>query len=158
MTVPKRRPPKPHSCSRSKSPLRHFAAAKPSQDTRPNNNTKIVSAIQFTFDTPIPLILFRSVFGGVVDDGSQDRTAEDPSKLKPIKERNPDEGGFGLVVKWRIQRHHELDHEQQVPPAPAAALLIRCIHRFFLRHRQEVDRTRLGPRVSRTRLMAPIRS
>ena len=35
MSVPKRRPPSPHSCSRSRSPLRQRAAAKPSQLMKP---------------------------------------------------------------------------------------------------------------------------
>src|SRR6516165_2776336 len=38
----KRRPPRPHSCSKSRSPLRHLAAAKPNQVIKANNIMKII--------------------------------------------------------------------------------------------------------------------
>src|SRR5262249_58466672 len=49
-----RRPPSPHSCNRSRSPLRQCAAAKPSHVMKPNRATKTTSAVQFTSCTVAP--------------------------------------------------------------------------------------------------------
>src|SRR6516165_1232396 len=54
MKVPKPRPPSPHSCNRSRSPLRQWAAAKPSQVMNANSSTKTISATQFTSLTRVP--------------------------------------------------------------------------------------------------------
>src|SRR5271170_4496903 len=130
MRVPKRRPPKPHSCSRSKSPRRQRAAAKPNQVIRPNSNTKIVSATQFTSCTMILssrvlsypcAVIARALklFGGLkIDDGREHGADDHPEQLEPIEERNPREVGLGFIVNGRPQGNGKLHHEEQVPPAP----------------------------------------
>src|SRR4029079_6845906 len=165
MTVPNRRPPRPHSCSRSRSPLRQCAAAKPSQVIKANSRTKIMSAVQFTSCTaclpvyvsarpsviskPTPslrgaqrrsnpasrareLDCFAAlamtsppsqralilVLGGEVDDRGQNGADDHPQELIPVEERHADQRRFGSVVEKPTQHGGELNHEQQVPPAP----------------------------------------
>src|SRR5215469_15882426 len=95
--VPKRRPPSPHSCSRSRSPLRQRAAAKPSQVMRANSATKMIKAVQFTSCTaflpgcpcyllPLPRLAWCSlqaalVIGCEVDSCGQDGPDDDPKEL-----------------------------------------------------------------------------
>src|SRR5215471_7377220 len=100
MMVPKRRPPRPHSCSRSRSPLRQCAAAKPSQVMSPNSTTRMISAVQsmiIALRVPLPV-------GGEIDDRGEDRAEDHPQQLVPVEERQPDPGGLDLVVEWRPQR------------------------------------------------------
>src|SRR5437764_7741729 len=113
MTVPKRRPPKPHSWSRSRSPRRQRAAAKPSQVMKRKSATKTTSATQFTS-------CMGSLLGGEIDGGGEDGADDDPEELVPIKEGHADEARLRLVVEGRPQHGHELDDEEQVPPAPPA--------------------------------------
>src|SRR5271166_4136459 len=131
ITVPKRRPPSPHSCSRSRSPLRQLAAAKPSQVMEANNKTKIVRAVQFTSCTvsPLPasaplsgLYAAASVFSSEIHDSCEHSADDYPKKLIPVEERYADQIGFCFVVKGRPEYGDELDKEEQVPPAPRAAL------------------------------------
>src|SRR5579883_3267153 len=97
MTVPKRRPPSPHSCSRSRSALRQLAATKPSQVMNANSSTKITSAVQFTSRTKAPPQIVRgrsplpvtgARLGGEVDDCGQNRADDHPKKLIPVEERH----------------------------------------------------------------------
>src|SRR5271166_2402174 len=101
MTVPNRRPPRPHSCSKSRSPLRQRAAAKPSQVMKPNSSTKMLSAAQFKFGTTLPCFgsagfyirrfLRRkalAIVGREIDHRGEYRTRNNPQELKPIEERH----------------------------------------------------------------------
>src|SRR5579863_1126621 len=110
MRVPKRRPPSPHSCNWSRSPLRQFAAAKPSQVMKPNSTTKTMRAVQLTSATaslPRPaLCLFRMIWFSAepwgaptapgqllvvsreIDDRGQSGADDHPQHLVPIEERN----------------------------------------------------------------------
>src|SRR5689334_21001100 len=104
--VPKRRPPSPHSCSRSRSPLRQCAAMNPSQVTRANSTTKTMSAVQ--------LIMSRS--SSVlepIDDGDDDCAQDDPEELVPVEERNPGPGGFDAVVPGYPKDGDEGDQQQE---------------------------------------------
>src|SRR5665213_147646 len=137
--VPKRLPPRPHSFSWSRSPLRHCAAAKPSQVIKPNSATKTMSAVQLTSCMISPRLTssyflisslitkFRDadaalIFGRKINDRGQNGADDDPEQLIPIKERHTDPGWLELVVERRPDDREELDHEEQVPPAPSAAL------------------------------------
>src|SRR5262249_3183135 len=127
ITVPKRRPPRPHSCSRSRSPLRQLAAAKPNQVMKPNSAAKMMRAVQFTSCTAItPELRVRgsarelhSILGREIDDRRQNGADNHPSKLVPVEERETGEGGLHRVIEGRPKNGDELDHEEQVPPAPS---------------------------------------
>src|SRR5580700_10513549 len=121
MSVPKRRPPRPHSCNRSRSPLRQRAAANPSQVMKPNRRTKTLSATQLTCSMSVSL-------GGEVDNRRGDRADDHPQHLVPIKERHAYPVGLGTVVEGRPQNRDELHEKQQVPPAPATALALYITH------------------------------
>src|SRR5208282_6460635 len=138
MTVPKRRPPSPHSCNWSRSPLRQWAAAKPSQVMKPNRATKTISAVQFTSCTAfLPTFRFlisgaprgrALIFVGEVHDRSEHRTDDHPEHLVPIEKRNADPGRLDLVVEGRPDDRDELNQKKQIPPAPSAAPLALSIH------------------------------
>src|ERR1700722_1299468 len=145
MMVPKRRPPNPHSCSWSRSPLRQCAAAKPSHVMKPNSAMKMIRAVQFTSCTAcLPRLLgliscvsgcliprWRGtdlVFGREIDDRGQNGPDDDPEHLVPIKERDARPRRLGGVVERRPQHRDELNDEEQVPPAPARALVSFLIH------------------------------
>src|SRR4030081_524595 len=125
MRVPKRRPPKPHSCSWSRSPLRQWAAAKPSQVMKPNSARKMMRAVQFTScmaSSGFFLVMvrgcapeLRSLLGREIDDGRQDGADDDPKELVPVKEWDAGPGGLELVVEGRPQDRDKLDHEKQIP-------------------------------------------
>src|SRR5580692_707600 len=152
--VPKRRPPRPHSCSWSRSPLRQCAAAKPSHVMKPNSAMKMIRAVQFTSCTvclptftsyclvssaprrggaPSPDDEFapRLLLGREIDDRGQHRRDDHPEHLIPIEERDARPGRLDRVVERRPQHGDELNDQEQVPPAPAGALvsfLIHCFH------------------------------
>src|SRR5579863_5584091 len=112
MRVPKRRPPRPHSCSRSRSPLRQWAAAKPSHVISANSSTKIESAVQFTSDMASP----SPTLGREVDDRGENRADDHPEHLVPVEERDTRPVRLGLVVEGRPKHDDELHDEEQVPP------------------------------------------
>src|SRR5262249_50569074 len=111
MTVPKRRPARPHSCSRSRSARRQCAARKPTTVTRANNSTKTTMATQF---------IAVSSLGPVIKKDDQGRGNEEPEELIPIEERKPAEGRFDRVVEGHPQEGDERQHEQPAPPAGQA--------------------------------------
>src|SRR5262249_25354478 len=128
MRVPKRRPPRPHSCRRSRSPLRQWAAAKPSHVMKPNRATKTTSAVQCTSGTECLRMSWlgrrfcagsRSVLRGEIDDRGQNGADDHPGELVPVEEGDAGEGGLEPVVERRPQDRDELDEEEQVPPAPS---------------------------------------
>src|SRR5271167_2960583 len=96
-TVPKRRPPSPHSWSKSRSPLRQLAAAKPNHVIKPNTAMKMIRAIQLTSGTvfllPPSLALgymvyvIRLVFRRKIHDRGKHGTDNYPKKLIPVEER-----------------------------------------------------------------------
>src|ERR1700748_2376026 len=90
--VPKRRPPRPHSCSMVRSPLRQCAATNPSTVTRTNRRTKTMSAVQLIMRPP------PSVFEPV-DDADDHRAQDDPQELVPVEERKAAQGRLHAVVK-----------------------------------------------------------
>src|ERR1700730_4398997 len=135
MSVPKRRPPRPPSFSRSLSPRRQWAAAKPSQVMNPNKSMKTMSATQLISCMAPPglsiivaarLLSLRG-FGDPINDGRHGGADENQSQLKPVEERHADPGGLGGVVERHPQRHYELCQQQQVPPAPAM-IRLRALH------------------------------
>src|SRR5579863_605279 len=137
MSVPKRLPPRPHSCSTSRSPRRQRAAAKPSQVMNANSNTKMMSAVQFTSCTAfLPDFRFYRrnrpssplVVGGEVHGGGEHRPDDHPDQLVPVEERNADPGRLNLVVEGRPEDRDELDHEQEIPWAPSRAPCAALIH------------------------------
>src|SRR6266581_463235 len=160
MNVPNRRPPRPHSCSRSRSPLRQRAAAKPSQVINANSRMKIVRATQFTSATALlPIFFFYPrlltaarlcgkadllILGRKVDDRGQDRSDDDPQELIPIKERNAGPRWLDRVVEGWPEHRDELDRKQQIPPAPGRAgavpIGIWLIHLAALTPHETVDR------------------
>src|SRR5579863_359123 len=109
---------------------------------RPNSTTKMLSAIQFTSCTTISPFLSRCsrprsdarqwllVVGGEVDDGRENGADDNPQELEPVKEGDAHQGGLDSVVQGRPERHDKLDHEEQIPPAPGAALsgFVHCDH------------------------------
>src|SRR5579871_185375 len=111
ISVPKRRPPRPHSCSNSRSPRRQWAAAKPSQVMKPNSRMKTVSAVQFRSMAPL-------LFGRPIDHGRYGRADEYERELEPVKERHAREGRFDRIVEGNPQGRDELEQKQQVPPTP----------------------------------------
>src|SRR5207344_3623264 len=137
MMVPNRRPPRPHSCSRSRSPLRQCAAAKPSQVMNANSRIKTVRATQFTSATALlqsslfyPRLLTAArpcrkadplILGRKIDDRGQDGSDDDPQELVPIKERNARPGRLDRIVEGRPKHRDELNHKEQIPPAPRGA-------------------------------------
>src|SRR6185437_4136781 len=104
MKVPKRRPPRPHSFRRLRSPLRQWAAAKPSQVIKANKTMKTISAVQFTSATASPPRMFSDyVLGaefdsaapplmgdGEIDNRGQDGAEDDPEELVPVEKRHAD--------------------------------------------------------------------
>src|SRR5262249_48902136 len=117
----------PHSCSWSRSPLRQWAAAKPSQVMKANRATNTTSAVQFTSSTAFPPVLV-AMRGREIDDRGEHGSNNHPKKLVPVEEWEPDPGGFCPVVERRPQYGHELDQEEQVPPTPIGAILARLVH------------------------------
>src|ERR1700722_19996172 len=113
ISVPKRRPPSPHSCSRSRSPARQRDAAKPSQVTAANSSTKMVRAVQLTSATAFPQVshwrylrprvcarhilrcALRLFSRREVDDHSENCADENPDQLVPIEERQADQRRLG---------------------------------------------------------------
>src|SRR5882762_10228385 len=143
MTVPKRLPPSPHSCSKSRSPLRQRAAAKPNQVMKANSSTKIVSATQFTSCMTFPwfvIVLWRQIgagdagllLSGQIDHRRDYGADEDPQQRIPVEEWNAHPIGLGTVVEGRPEHGDELDEKQQVPPAPFAARSLCIVHRDLL--------------------------
>src|SRR5580692_6329732 len=95
-TVPKRRPPSPHSCSKSRSPLRQLAAAKPSQVIKPNTDMKMIRAVQLASCTvflPPPSALscevyvIALVFRRKIHDRGKHSADDHPKQLIPVEER-----------------------------------------------------------------------
>src|SRR4029077_10296537 len=85
--VPKRRPPRPHSCKRFRSALRQRAATKPSQATSRNSATKMVVAVRSSFnEAPSRALILRGALFQHVNCPDADRTHENPGELKPKKE------------------------------------------------------------------------
>src|ERR1700761_5484290 len=117
MSVPKRRPPRPHSCNMSRSPLRHRAAANPNQVMKPKTTTKMISAVQLTACMADRLrcgavIHSLSSVGsaasaasivpdGQVDDGRDDGADDNPEHLVPIEIRHAQIVRLDLVVERR---------------------------------------------------------
>src|SRR5579863_3767173 len=107
---------------------------------RPNSTTNMVSAIQFTSCTTFSPFLSRYsrpqsgarqwllVVGGEVDDGRENGADDNPQELEPVKEGDAHQGGLDSVVQGRPERHDKLDHKEQVPPAPGAALFGFTVH------------------------------
>src|SRR5215475_10826538 len=94
MIVPKRRPPRPHSCSWSRSPLRQCAAANPNHEIRANSTTKTESAVQLSSSTAFPqsficfdnrVELGASFLDGEVDDRVEHGTEQHQGELEPIE-------------------------------------------------------------------------
>src|SRR5271166_6009201 len=139
ITVPKRRPPSPHSCSKSRSPLRQLAAAKPSQVIRANKIMNMVSATQLGSGTVFSYL--HIFFGGKIDDCSKHGADDYPKQLVPIKERHADPVRFNFVVEGWPEDGDELNDQEQVPPAPPAPLATRSVHgtlpKICLRPRHE---------------------
>src|SRR5580704_5155860 len=103
-TVPKRRPPRPHSCNWSRSPRRQRAAANPSQVMKPNSRTKTTNAIPFTCGTTLPLEMLRDLLrfpSHEVDHGCEHRAHEDPEQLKPVEEGDAEQHRLRLIVERR---------------------------------------------------------
>src|SRR5208282_4519534 len=106
MTVPKRRPPSPHSCNWSRSPLRQWAAAKPSHVMNPNSAMNTINAVQFTSCTAIPpnlVFLCRSVVGAgcEVHDCRQNGADDHADELIPVEERYSPKRWLNRVVERR---------------------------------------------------------
>src|SRR4030081_2742113 len=111
MRGPKRRPPTPHSGRGWRSPLRQWAAAKPSQVMKPNSARKMMRAVQFTScmaSSGFFLIMvrdcapeLRSLLGREIDDGRQDGADDDPKELVPVKKWDAGPGRLELVIEWR---------------------------------------------------------
>src|ERR1700686_1394933 len=88
---------------------------------------KMPSAIQFTSCTTIPRSNCYWLFAdGKINDGGENRADDHPKQLKPVEERHAHERGLESIVEGGPQGNRELDDEEQVPPAPSAALLV-CI-------------------------------
>ena len=67
--------------------------------------------------------------GREVDDRREHRAHQDGEQLVPIEERDADPGRLDAVEERRPERHGELEHEEQVPPAPTASPLVpRVVH------------------------------
>src|SRR5271156_1583968 len=118
-TVPKRLPPRPHSCNRSRSPRRQRAAANPSQVMKPNSRTKTTNAIPFTCGTTLPLEVLCALLRiprHQIDHGGEHRAHEDPQQLKPVEEGDAEQRRLRFVVKRRPENHQKLHDEEQVPP------------------------------------------
>src|SRR5262249_1723122 len=116
--VPNRRPPSPHSCNRSRSPLRQCAAAKPSHVMKANSATKMMRAVQFT--CCIVLLPRRpSILGREIDDRRENSSDDHPKELVPVEERDPRPRRLHPVVEGRPEHRDELDRKEQIPPAPA---------------------------------------
>src|ERR1700733_8004161 len=97
----------------------------------PNSTMKMISAIQLTFGTAFPhRFVFRpeSFFGREIDHRGEYRADEHPQELIPVKERHADPIRLGLVVERRPENDDELDHEEQIPPAPSVPFLLCIIH------------------------------
>src|SRR5215510_12004863 len=96
MSVPKRRPPGPHSSNWSRSPLRQLAAAKPSQVLKPNSTTKTRRATQLTSCMTCLLLPGRDI-----DHRRQPGAEEDPEQLIPVEEGHTGERGPSRVEqRW----------------------------------------------------------
>src|SRR5215469_769322 len=133
--VPNRRPPRPHSCSRSRSPLRQCAAAKPSQVMNPNSAMKMIRAVQLTSATAFPLQSrsFARYFGfqygecplivsREINDRGQDRPDDHPEELVPVEERHAGPRWLDRIVEGRPQHSDKLNQKKQIPPAPFGVL------------------------------------
>src|SRR5215467_2233804 len=114
MKVPKRRPPRPHSCSRSRSPLRQWAAAKPSQVMNRKRMTNTVSATQLMLiASPRFLVDALLLVGREIHDRGEDRGDDHPKHLVPVKERDAGEGRLHAVEEGRPENGDELHDEEQ---------------------------------------------
>src|SRR5580704_190208 len=165
--VPKRRPPRPHSCSWSRSPLRQWAAAKPSHVMKPNSAMKMIRAVQFTSCTAcLPIFTFLFLLPCIpatwrdnvtrrrplrsqlillcreIDDRGQHRRDDHPEHLIPVEERDARPSRLDRVVERRPKHGSELNDQEQVPPAPAGALvsfLIHCVSTLRLAFREPFE-------------------
>src|SRR5579883_84642 len=120
MSVPKRRPPRPHSCSTSRSPRCQWAAAKPSQVMNPNRAKKTMRATQLMSCMSAPA---RLAFGNQVDDRRDGGADQHQRELEPVEERQPDPGWLEGVVQRHPQCRYEFREQQEVPPVPAVMWL-----------------------------------
>src|SRR4051812_36547400 len=114
ISVPKRRPPRPHSSRWSRSALRQRPATKPSTVTSRKKNAKTARAtpsIPCTGRSPRP----------EVHDPRQKRRERHPEQLVPVEEREPQELRLDRRVQGRPQQSHDGDEQEQVPPARRAA-------------------------------------
>ena len=88
------------------------------------------------------------MLGGEVDDRGQNGADDDPEELIPVEERHADQRRLRLVVEGRPQDGDELDHEEQVPPAPCspppASLVHECASPAAVFRRRAVARRRIG--------------
>src|SRR5262245_15829063 len=111
--VPKRRPPRPHSCKRLRSALRQRAAKKPSQATSRNNATKMVVAVRSRFkEAPSRALILCGALFQHVNCPDADRTHENPGELEPIEEGDAQKLRLDPVRERRPKHHGETDEEQ----------------------------------------------
>src|SRR3954471_22543289 len=96
MTVPSRRPARPHSCNSVRSPRRQWAATKPKTVTSPNSSTKTMIAVQFMAVPRIGCLLLRRVcvLCAGVDEKDNQRCENDPNELVPIEEWDAEDDGI----------------------------------------------------------------
>src|SRR5215472_2159897 len=94
MSVPKRRPPSPHSDNSLRSPRRQRAATKPSTVTNANKTTNTASAVALGVTA---LILLR--FFGAIDRVKKQNAQQDPEQLVPVEERDAEQRGQERVVR-----------------------------------------------------------
>src|SRR5258705_4085219 len=115
MTIPSRRPAKPHACNSVRSPRRQWAAAKPRTVTSPNSSTKTMIAVQFTAVSPTGYLLLRRVRFSCagVDKKDNDRCQNDPNELVPIEEGDAEDDGVKPVIERHPQQRHKRDQQQQ---------------------------------------------
>src|SRR5215472_6578159 len=93
ISVPKRRPPSPHSDNSLRSPRRQRAATNPSTVTNANKTTNTASAVALGVTA-----LFLLSFFGAVDRVKKQNAQEDPEQLVPIKERDAEQRRRERVV------------------------------------------------------------
>src|SRR5579875_2688692 len=159
MSVPKDRPPRPHSWMLFRSPLRQRAATKPMTVTSKNKAAKIMSAVQliaFQLIIGIPPFAAAPMLPALhcaqamadhravrrrwslpvreIDDGGDGRAEGQPQQQIPIEERNAFDGGIGLVVACDPQqgdKRHQQQHQRCSRHCGFAHALLLCVREWW---------------------------
>jgi len=97
----------------------------PGDESKQQDKYRQSNPVQLLHGDPLDFLFFY----GEIDHGREYGADDHPEQLEPVKERDAEQVGLGLVIERRPESDGKLDNEKQVPPAPTTAFFFCGIHR-----------------------------